>query len=742
MMPAVSQRRRPLLFTTIRQGEYRSFVLLLLLPFILCLVLFVAVHYVIRGEIQSHAEQTATQFYLQSSAMLREMDRFGEALANNAGLVAAMSRDAVEAPDSQAICNFLRESITQTPYISHVYIINQSQTGIYSDEGYFSYNSLSAILSKIGVNRDGIDFTAQLDEETGRQLSVSSFTPYRFLPINSPDGSQVLGTAIVTMNLTSFLLNFYALDASLCCVFNDSFFISSALSMATDRTFDWRDQAAVTKLIGERVTCVYRESEDYTYLVAVSNSDYNKPLFVIIVSFFIYAFSILLAGFLSLRKITLKRRAEIGALIDALPNYTGEAAYASVIPAIKQSLEEYRHQQEHADQQIQERNLRYLLYGHNPSIVTDEFIHSAGIPLPFPRSYYVVTFHLRDMTISPAFDVGKRQDNEDLARLMLRSTLSGLITPPIGFTSCADINSLVAVFWSEESDGFREQTLRICGDAIDLLLENYNITLQAMVSNRFTDISGLPDAFNRARDLNEYASSTDNPLRIISQEELLGQDGAAVAVDFVRQEQILANSLLAQKYGQIPELVRSILEKSVSPLQKDYDLARSRLRTVANLLAEAVMAENRNDIPSQEIIQRFRKVNSVTELNTVTKEYFSRLSARMEEAADENEIVRRACGYIKENLRDHNLNVSAICEAAQVSPQRLTRMFQTHFDATIAEYMNTRRIEQAKELLRNSPKLSVAQIAEIVGYNNTPSLTRNFRKLEGLTPSEYRELNL
>jgi YesN/AraC family two-component response regulator len=56
--------------------------------------------------------------------------------------------------------------------------------------------------------------------------------------------------------------------------------------------------------------------------------------------------------------------------------------------------------------------------------------------------------------------------------------------------------------------------------------------------------------------------------------------------------------------------------------------------------------------------------------------------------------------------------------------------------------MNTRRIERAKELLRQNPNMNVAEIAEAVGYNNTPSLTRNFRKLEGLTPSEYRALRL
>ncbi len=740
-MTAVFQRRKGV-YAAGRREDRQSFILLLGLPFVLCLILFLAVHYVIRGEIQDHAEQTATQFYLQSSAMLREMNQLGEAVANDAGLVEAMGRDPSEALDALDLCDTIWGFLSQSPYIDHVYIISEKHDHIYSDEGYFSNRSLASILSRIGIGADEYA-TSSFPEETAepRQLSVSSFTPYCVVPITSP-GGEALGTAIVTLNMTSFLRNFYALDASLCCVFNQNFFISSALSMASGRDFDWRDMAAVADLIGEPVTCVYRQADDYTYLVAVSNSDYNKPLFVIIACFLLYALAVLLAGGISIRRFALKRRGEIAALIDALPEYTGEAAYSSVIPAIKKSLAEYQHQQENADQQIQERNLRYLLYGHNPSIVTDDFIVSAGIPLPFRRHYYIATFYLQNVAVNPAFDAGKRSENNTLARVVLHSALVGLLELRIGLASCSDLNSFIAVFWADDTNGFKEQVMQACGEAIDMLLENYGVSIQVMVSNCFTDIDGLPEAFNSTRDLNEFARSTNSRQRIISQEELVGPDGATVAVDFVRQEQILANTLLAQKYDQIPEMVRSILAKSVSPLQKDYDLARSRLRTVANLLAESVISANRNDIPSMDVIQRFRRVDSVNELNAVTEEYFGRLSALTEEAADENELVRRACEYIKENTSDHNLNVSAICEAVDVSPQRLTRMFQAHFDMTVAEYMNTRRIEQAKELLRNNLKLSVAQIAEIVGYNNTPSLTRNFRKLEGLTPSEYREMQL
>ena len=80
-----------------------------------------------------------------------------------------------------------------------------------------------------------------------------------------------------------------------------------------------------------------------------------------------------------------------------------------------------------------------------------------------------------------------------------------------------------------------------------------------------------------------------------------------------------------------------------------------------------------------------------------------------------------------------------ICEAVGIISQRLTPMFQEQLSMGIAEYVNYCRIEEAKKLLV-STKLTVKKIGEEVGYSTTDTFTRNFRKLENLTPTEYRQI--
>lgn len=57
---------------------------------------------------------------------------------------------------------------------------------------------------------------------------------------------------------------------------------------------------------------------------------------------------------------------------------------------------------------------------------------------------------------------------------------------------------------------------------------------------------------------------------------------------------------------------------------------------------------------------------------------------------------------------------------------------------SLIDYVNKLRIEQAKELLLNT-RMTMAQIAQEVGYYNVQSFNRFFRKFEGMPPSGYKQ---
>lgn len=184
-------------------------------------------------------------------------------------------------------------------------------------------------------------------------------------------------------------------------------------------------------------------------------------------------------------------------------------------------------------------------------------------------------------------------------------------------------------------------------------------------------------------------------------------------------------------------MVESILAAHVSALRKNYTLAQSRIQAISNALVEGVRM---TAFPSsEEDAKAIGQAGSVRQLVAVTKQVYGRMADQCRETSSEADIVGAACRYIAQNLSDQNLNVAVICEAAGVSVQKLTRMFQSQFHMAIAEYMNACRIKKAKELLTDK-QLTISQISQQVGYSNSDTFTRNFKKVEGITASEYRKM--
>ncbi|MDR6550868.1 helix-turn-helix domain-containing protein [Paenibacillus qinlingensis] len=88
-----------------------------------------------------------------------------------------------------------------------------------------------------------------------------------------------------------------------------------------------------------------------------------------------------------------------------------------------------------------------------------------------------------------------------------------------------------------------------------------------------------------------------------------------------------------------------------------------------------------------------------------------------------------------------DLSLQFVADYFRVSPSYLSQLFKKEVGDTFINYVIRYRIERVKELLLES-ELSIAKISEEVGYSNAQQLIRVFKKLEGMTPGEFRESQL
>ncbi len=83
------------------------------------------------------------------------------------------------------------------------------------------------------------------------------------------------------------------------------------------------------------------------------------------------------------------------------------------------------------------------------------------------------------------------------------------------------------------------------------------------------------------------------------------------------------------------------------------------------------------------------------------------------------------------------LDIPALARVAIASPKHFIRSFRRAFGETPHQYLLRRRIERAKELLRETDA-SVTEISLEVGFRSLGSFSTAFRALVGEPPSRYR----
>jgi len=92
--------------------------------------------------------------------------------------------------------------------------------------------------------------------------------------------------------------------------------------------------------------------------------------------------------------------------------------------------------------------------------------------------------------------------------------------------------------------------------------------------------------------------------------------------------------------------------------------------------------------------------------------------------------------YIDSNLGG-NIHLSELAEAAGLSEFHFAKLFKQSMGASPHQYILQRRLERAKELLRN-PALSLSDISLEAGFADQSHFTNVFRRFVGATPSKFR----
>lgn len=99
--------------------------------------------------------------------------------------------------------------------------------------------------------------------------------------------------------------------------------------------------------------------------------------------------------------------------------------------------------------------------------------------------------------------------------------------------------------------------------------------------------------------------------------------------------------------------------------------------------------------------------------------------------------VRQAIHYLSTQYAEE-ITMETMAESLGYNRAYLSRLFKNHTGETPVTFLLKLRIDQARRLLREREDLTVEQIAFSVGFHDPLYFSKQFRRLLGLSPSQYR----
>lgn len=101
------------------------------------------------------------------------------------------------------------------------------------------------------------------------------------------------------------------------------------------------------------------------------------------------------------------------------------------------------------------------------------------------------------------------------------------------------------------------------------------------------------------------------------------------------------------------------------------------------------------------------------------------------------EKIEKVKTYIEKNIGS-DLSLYILADMISVTPQYLCRLFKEHTGMNYHDYITKLKMKKAAELIKLT-NMTVNEVSEKLGYNNSSYFIRKFKENYGLTPGEFRE---
>lgn len=108
---------------------------------------------------------------------------------------------------------------------------------------------------------------------------------------------------------------------------------------------------------------------------------------------------------------------------------------------------------------------------------------------------------------------------------------------------------------------------------------------------------------------------------------------------------------------------------------------------------------------------------------------------QVSELSETSDTYNKIIFYLEQHIREY-VTIENICRENLIGRSQLQKMFREQHQCGVIDFFSKMKVDLAKQLIREN-NMNFTQISDYLGYSSIHYFSRQFKKITGMTPSEY-----
>lgn len=208
---------------------------------------------------------------------------------------------------------------------------------------------------------------------------------------------------------------------------------------------------------------------------------------------------------------------------------------------------------------------------------------------------------------------------------------------------------------------------------------------------------------------------------------------------YAREEMLLHKLILGELQGTL-ELFEDLYTWLSLNYGHDHYRIKSKLIGLFILTRRAVPGvSNRSGERENDFLHQFLKTGNILELKIDFVNYLKSTVKELQEYRKKElkGLILKATQYIEENYSG-NITLDDVARYVNMSYHYFSKFFKESTGKNFVDYLTDRRMEKARQLLKETG-MNIKAVSREIGYGDPNYFSKIFKKYTGLTPTEYRQ---